>query len=68
MNETMSQLIDAVRAVQHDQSKFALIIDKLATKVLNCAAIISRIFISTIFVKKSMNFNFLNISVTRLYT
>ena len=33
LNETMTQLIDAVRAVQEDQSRMALIVDKLATKV-----------------------------------
>ena len=34
MNETMSQLVDAVRTVQEDQSRMSIIIDKLATKVI----------------------------------
>ena len=33
MNETMSQLIDAVRTVQEDQIKISIVIDKLLTKV-----------------------------------
>ena len=33
MNETISQLVDAIRTVQEDQNKMAMIIDKLATKV-----------------------------------
>ena len=31
--ETLSQLVDAVRTVQEDQSKMSMIIDRLATKV-----------------------------------
>lgn len=34
INETLSQLIDTVRTVQDDQAKMSLIIDKLATKVI----------------------------------
>ena len=33
LGETLSQLVDAVRTVQEDQSKMCLVIDKLATKV-----------------------------------
>ena len=33
MNETLSQLVDAVRTIQEDQGKITNVIDKLATKV-----------------------------------
>ncbi len=33
MNETLGQLVDAVRTIQEDQSKMCGVIDKLATKV-----------------------------------
>lgn len=34
MNETISQLVDIVRTVQEDQARMCVIIDNLATKVI----------------------------------
>ena len=44
MNETISQLVDAVRSVQEDQTKLSSIIDKLATKVINIHLLVVNYF------------------------
>ena len=34
MNETIKQIVDSVRTVHDDQTRFAIIVEALATKVL----------------------------------
>ena len=52
INETISQLIDAVRNVQEDQIKLSAIVDTLASKVYNNLFLYLRIILMIFFPNK----------------